>query len=163
MPEEHARHRAGATPARLLASSVVRTRSQPVSWSPTRPEFTMFMRHEITCPACRMARQAAGLDVSIRLHVRRSGDLLTITEANDLHRPGCSLVATQLSEFRSVGLYRLVDQTPAGACWDRFLPATGIVRIARTGGRRRLRVLGMAKGLVAHRDVIFDAAAEACC
>ena len=91
------RHRSSRTALQHPSSETI--------WRPVKPCFSLFMLSQVTCPVSRLARDACGLPGAQRLHVRRAGDLLVVTEADDLHCPGKSLFAARLVDFATLSLF----------------------------------------------------------
>lgn len=106
-------------------------------------DFTTFMTVEASCISGGQSEPAEAKGSSVqRLHVRRSGNLLIITEADDLHTASSFLVARHLSDVAGYSVYQLLSQLPGGASQQRFRAGTGAVSIRRKARRRCLKLVG---------------------
>jgi hypothetical protein len=128
-----------------------------LKWQPVRPELTVFMHQRVTCTACRMMHEAAGRPITPVLHIHRTGKTLVITEADDLHQAGRSLVAAHVRDDETGAVFRLLDQPPPGMTVERFRPGEGSAVVSRLHGRQRLVVTGSAAGLTAHAGALIEA------
>jgi hypothetical protein len=117
----------------------------------------MFMRNTVSCPACALLQPFRTAAAAHFLHVVVSGDHLVVTEADDLHAPGRSLSALRIMELADLTVYRLLDKPSLGVDPAQHASAAGIAVLSHRDGRRRLKVTGVADGLQAHHDCIFDA------
>lgn len=135
-------------PAGLVAGSSVRT---------TEPTYALFMTTTTKCPACRLLQQAAGLPVSRRIHVRRSGEFLIITDAEDLHRPGLPLIAKHAVDIPGMAMFQLVSESPASMPAWQFRPAAGTVTLGLSDGHWTLTAVGRADGAATMHDHIYHA------
>jgi hypothetical protein len=122
-----------------------------------RHDIVMFMHNVITCHACHLMQSFAANTGARSLHVAVSGDRLVVTEADDLHAPGRSLSAQRIMDLADVSVFRLLGQPLPGVDHARHTPAAGIAILSWSGGRRRLKVTGVAEGLASHHDCLFDA------
>jgi len=93
------------------------------------PHFTLFMMPTTICPACRLLQEAGAQPVRHRIHVCRDGNLLTITDATDLHRAGPPLFARHVRDFPKHSLFRLLSEPPADQPGARFQSASGMVML----------------------------------
>jgi hypothetical protein len=122
-----------------------------------RHDIVMFMHNAITCHACHLLQTFEGNIVARSLYVAVSGNHLVVTEADDLHVPGRSLCAQRIMDLASVTVYRLLGNPLPGVDPAQHAPAAGIAILSWSGGRRRLKVTGVAEGFAAHHDCLFDA------
>lgn len=121
------------------------------------PEFALFMMTTTKCPACRLLQQAAGLPVSHRIHVRRAGDLLTITDAEDLHQVGVPLIARHAIDFPGLAMFRMLSEPPDSMPSMRFRSAAGTVTLGLRDGYWTLTAVGRADGASSTHDHIYHA------
>ena len=128
-----------------------------LEWQPVRPNFSLFMTNRVRCSACRLALEARGRGPTQRMYVRLAGDLLAVTEADDLHRPGRSMFATHTLDFGQVTLYLMLTEPPKNVDPERFRPAAGSLILSWEDGRRRLKAIGVAGGLGSTHDCLIDA------
>ena len=131
--------------------------SEETVWRPVKPHLCLFMLSQVTCPVNRLARDVSGLPDAQRLHVRRAGDLLVVTEADDLHCTGKSLFATRLVDFATLSLFRMTLVAPVRIEPSRLRAATGIITLAWRDGRWRMQAVGRLAGTSQGQKSIFDA------
>ena len=121
------------------------------------PDLTLFMQTTSKCAACRTLQQASGVSINRRLHVRRAGDLLFMTVADDLHCVGLPLVARRVTELPGMTLYQLLAEPPAGGKCRELRPAAGIVTLARRDGYWTLKAVGQLHGAPTPHGHIYAA------
>jgi len=143
----------------LSAIAAARPANRVLRWQPVQPELTLFMSDRTTCTVCQWAREAAGLPRDRRLHVKLSGNILTVTEIEDLHRPGRRLIAAHCDCVGTLKVYRLTGSRVDN---DSVVPAAGMATLRWLGGRHRLTILGVAEGFKSHGDVLIDAIEDVC-
>lgn len=129
-----------------------RTRCREVN-----PTFTLFMQTTTKCAACRLLQEGAGLPTSHRIHVRRSGKVLIITDADNLHDVGPPLIAVQDDSHKNKTVYHLASDLPPGMPALEFRPATGTVTLSLCDGYWTLTAIGRPHGAVTTHDHIYHA------
>ena len=167
--EPEAGHRAPRQPADPCVSGASgltldddRQHLSPLRWLPVQTEFSVFMSNETHCPACRLGN-AVGMSMSAsRLHVRRSGAMLFVTEADDLHDLGRCIQARHAMQLPAMTLYRLVAEPAIRSDKARFRAAAGIVSLSGRNGHLQLRAFGLADTFCSYRDRLFDATEIPC-
>ncbi len=108
------------------------------------PHFALFMMPTTICAACRLLQQAGAQPVRHRLHVRRDGNLLTITDATDLHRAGPPLFAMHVRDFSKHSLFRMLSEPPNDKPGPRFRSTSGMVMLGLRDRSWMLRVVSWA-------------------
>ncbi len=111
----------------------------PADWRPIESARVLFLRNEQRCPVCRILQcEGAGAFGAV-LHVVVSDGRLTVTEADNLHRPGRVLSGIAIAETPSRSEFALEAKPPAGLESARHLAAEGVATL--TWGRApRLRI-----------------------
>lgn len=152
-PPAETRHQpSGVTTRRRFAPLDERQR-----WRPVSRDFAVFVENHASCPACRLARQTGAVGSARRFHVIRSGDLLAVTDADDLHDPGGTIFARHIMDTDGHALFRMLGEPPRNAGSVRFRPAAGVLIMSYRNGRRQFQAIGIADGFAAHHDYILDA------
>lgn len=123
---------------------------------------TVFFRSETTCPACRMLQKVYGTVPSLNLHARIDGDLMVLTEVNDIHEPGFTMCARMERKFGTAVLFRLLNAEPPALRLWRFSPGSGLLRLSRPHGLWRLTCVGQVDQLHAFHGTLFDAIEVPC-
>ncbi len=142
-----------ASPAHSSTADV----SHAYDWQPAETAFTVFMTNHVTCPVCLISRTVGVSALATRLHVRRVGLILTITEADDLHNPGRLLQAQFATELPTQTIYQLLNCPVGGVELQRFRSAAGMVTVSGRLGRLQLRAWGVAESFCCREQRIFDA------
>ena len=104
-------------------------------------ERVLFMCNRIDGDALRSHGKCGGR--ASRLHVVVAGHELIVTEAEDLHRPGGSIVGRKLFDFPGGMTFRLQQQCSPGRYPPGFRPATGIAVLSCIARRWRLSATAM--------------------
>ncbi len=117
----------------------------------------LFMRNVFACPACHLMQQSGGGIAEANLHVVVSGDHLTITEIDDIHQPGRILRGIRASDIPDGTLFHLLATVPTNGDRARHVPAEGSAVLTWHPGARRLKVIGVARGMTSSHGCIIDA------
>jgi len=128
----------------------------PTDWRPAQPELTVFMEDRLPCRVCRLMKCAGEGKHGRLLHVRRSDDLLTVTDADDLCHPGWYFHARLAVNQPRQSIFKLQDDPPGQRRSRLFRAGTGVVLLSSNGGRLHMEVSGEVAGLCRFRDCVID-------
>ena len=84
-------------------------------WVPMDDDIVMFMSDGRECPLCRHSLDERGRAPQLCLHVRKAGEILTITHACNLHEPGEFIIARRMAVWPKQSLYQLASSPLPGA------------------------------------------------
>ncbi len=128
----------------------------PLEQAPA-PDFVVFMLSTMKCAACHLINFTAGTPVQSRIHVHRSGDFLTITDADDLHEVGAPLIARHTGDLAHTSIFHLLSEAPADFRHGRFRPAHGVVSLSLSNGHWTLSAVGAVAGGTARHGHLYHA------
>ena len=111
------------------------------NWWPVDADFTTFVREHTNCPACTIAQHANG--GKRRFYVRRTGDLLMIAQADDLHQPEGHIIARLILDLADQSVFQVLSQHPKGAASAGVGAGVGVIFLSRLQRRRQLKFIGV--------------------